>query len=86
MTYKEDETQLTFNLNVKIFLSVLVQLITLAFLGYRLYLAGQANPSTVSRVVAPRLKVSNLEELSYTLKSTESGTKITPLSLTEPFN
>ena len=87
MNYKEDENELLLNLNIKIILNIVIHFAVVGFMGYRIYLA--SNPvvsQTPSRVVVPRLKISNLEDLSVSLKATTSGDLNSQVQGIEPFN
>ncbi len=87
MNIKEQENQLSFGLNIRILLNVLLYVGLVAFVVYQLYLAGRTSSvPIVSGVVVPRLKVDNFESLTSSLKSTKPGLEVPPTTRVEPFD
>ncbi len=86
MNIKEQESQVSVNLNLRIVVNIIAYLGLAGFMGYRLYLVSRLTTPLVSGVVVPRLKTSNFELLSLPPKATESGVKTVPVSAKEPFD
>lgn len=87
MNIKEQENQLAVNLNLRIVVNIIAFLALAAFMGYRLYIVSRLSTiPVVLGVVVPRLKISNFEALSESLKASQSGAPAAPVFHNEPFD
>lgn len=87
MNIKEQENQLSINLNLKIIINIIAYLCLAGFVGYRLYLVSRPTMAgVISGIAVPRLKISNFEALSIPPQITVPGVRRTPISDSEPFD
>ncbi len=83
MTIKEQESQLSLNLNLRIVVSIMAFLLFTGFVVYRLYMATKIPNviETTSNTTVPLLKLEDFETLRRSLKIPFS---VTPSALVRP--
>ncbi len=87
MNIKEQESQLTLNLNLRIVVSIIAFLILVGFMAFRLF-ATSLIPKiaeTTSNTSVPSLKLVNFETLRQSIKISPP-TAVSPITRPEPFD
>ncbi len=87
MTIKEQESQLSLNLNLRITLNVLAFMFLVGFVAYRLFLSSKVPKivESTSSTSVPSLKLDNFETLRRSIKASTPIVN-TPVLRPEPFD